>query len=83
MARPFRWSRLFWTYLVPVVPLMVLFDGVVSCLRVYTPDEMLAMARDVASDSYEWDAGHEKPAGAPLPVPFLIGVPRVVDAIGS
>lgn len=26
--RPFRWSRLFWTYLVPVVPLFVLWDGV-------------------------------------------------------
>ena len=43
-VRPFRWSRLFWTYLVPVLPPPILFDGVVSCLRVYTPEEMLAMA---------------------------------------
>src|ERR1700693_6220026 len=33
--RPFRWSRLFWTYLVPIIPLVLLFDGVVSCLRTY------------------------------------------------
>jgi hypothetical protein len=74
--RPFRWSRLFWTYLVPVIPLAVLFDGVVSCLRVYTPEEMLAMGREVGGDGYEWEAGLERPAGSPIPIPYLIGVPR-------
>jgi hypothetical protein len=46
VIRPFRWSRLFWTYLVPVLPLAILHDGVVSVLRVYTPDDMLAMRPD-------------------------------------
>jgi hypothetical protein len=45
MIRPFRWSRLFWTYLVPAVPFLVLFDGVVSCLRTYTPDELRELTR--------------------------------------
>lgn len=76
VIRPFRWSRLFWTYLVPVIPAAILFDGVVSCLRVYTPEEMLAMARDVGGDQYEWEAGLERPAGSPVPIPYLIGVPR-------
>jgi hypothetical protein len=74
--RPFRWSRLLWTYLLPVLPLAILFDGVVSCLRVYTPDEMLAMGREVGGDEYEWEAGFERPAGSPLPIPYLIGMPR-------
>ena len=74
-VRPFRWSRLLWTYLVPVLPLAILFDGVVSCLRAYTPEEMLAMGREVGS-GYEWEAGFERPAGSPLPIPYLIGVPR-------
>jgi hypothetical protein len=75
-VRPFRWSRLFWTYLVPVLPLAILFDGVVSCLRVYTPDEKLAMGREVGGDEYEWEAGFERPPGSPLPIPYLVGVPR-------
>ncbi len=74
--RPFRWSRLFWTYLVPVIPAAVLFDGVVSCLRTYTPDEMLAMAREVGSEGYEWECGVEHPPGSPIPIPYLIGVPH-------
>ena len=74
--RPFRWSRLFWSYLVPVLPLAILFDGVVSTLRVYTPEEMLAMGQKVGGNEYEWEAGVERPAGSPIPIPYLIGVPR-------
>ena len=38
--RPFRWSRLFFTYLIPIVPFVVLWDGIVSALRTYTVEEM-------------------------------------------
>ena len=38
--RPFRWSRLLWTYLIPIIPVVLLFDGVVSCLRTYRPQEL-------------------------------------------
>src|SRR5262249_61475514 len=37
--RPFSWGRLFWTYVVPLVPLTCWWDGVVSQLRAYTPAE--------------------------------------------
>ena len=39
-------------------------------------DEMLAMGKEVGGDEYEWEAGHERPSGSPLPIPYLIGVPR-------
>jgi hypothetical protein len=45
LVRPFRWSRLLWTYLLPVMPFVVLFDGIVSRLRTYSPDELRAGAR--------------------------------------
>ena len=74
--RPFRWSRLFWTYLIPVVPLMVLFDGIVSCLRTYSTGELLAMARDAGGD-YAWEAGREPIGrGGPIGVTYLVGLPR-------
>ena len=74
--RPFRWSRLFWTYLVPVIPAAILFDGMVSCLRIYTPEEMVAMGQDVGGGEYDWQSGLECLAGSPIPIPYLIGVPR-------
>lgn len=76
--KPFRWSRLFWTYVIPVVPLAVLFDGVVSCLRTYTPEELMALVSRVPdADSYHWEAGVDRIGPLPVGVTYLIGYPRV------
>jgi hypothetical protein len=74
--RPFRWSRLFWTYLVPLVPLIVLFDGIVSCLRTYTPEELRSMVRDLGETEYEWEIGREPVPHSPSGVTYLIGWPH-------
>lgn len=74
--RPFRWSRLFWTYVVPVVPLAVMFDGIVSCLRTYTPEELLDLAAGVpGAASYRWEAGVDRLGALPVGVTYLIGYP--------
>jgi hypothetical protein len=77
--RPFRWSRLFWTYVIPLVPLLVMFDGVVSCLRAYRPEELLALTRELGDVGYEWEAGIEA-GGGPIPVTYLIGKPAELTA---
>jgi hypothetical protein len=70
-VRPFRLSRLLLTYLVPAIPALVAWDGTISGLRAYTPDEVLAIARAVpGGDAYSWSAGTE---GRAL---YLTGVPR-------
>jgi hypothetical protein len=46
LIRPFRWSRLLCTYVVPIIPLVLLFDGVVSCLRTYQPQELREMVKN-------------------------------------
>jgi hypothetical protein len=73
-VRPFRWSRLLWTYAVPAVPLVLLFDGIVSCLRSYHPDELLRMARSLGSADYNWEAGRMA-GGAGTSITYLIGSP--------
>jgi hypothetical protein len=58
LLRPFRFSRVFFTYVVPAIPLLVAWDGTVSALRAYTPEELLELARSVPDgDRYAWDAG--------------------------
>ena len=74
--RPFRWSRLFWTYVLPVVPTAMTFDGIVSCLRIYSPGELEAMANEVDAGTFVWEAGVDYPPGSMFPIPYLIGVPR-------
>jgi hypothetical protein len=69
--RPFRWSRLLWTYLIPIIPLVLLFDGVVSCLRTYRPQELREIVGKLTSCQYRWEIGEL--AGRRAPVTYLIG----------
>ncbi len=78
--RPFRWSRLFWTYLIPVLPLAILFDGVVSYLRAYTPEELLAMAHEVEPTAYRWQAGYQTAPKLPGRMTYLTGIPFLKSA---
>jgi hypothetical protein len=75
LIRPFRWSRLFWTYLVPIIPLVLLFDGVVSCLRTYRPQELREIISELSGIEYQWEMGvHSSGSGRP-PITYLIGHP--------
>jgi len=71
-VRPFKWSRLLWIYLVPVVPFVLFFDGIVSCLRTYSPQELRELTGQLAADGYRWDIGVDKKFGR-APVTYLIG----------
>lgn len=71
--KPFKWSRLFLTYIIPVVPLALLWDGIVSMLRIYKPEEMLALAGEINSKNYKWNAGKIK--YGPGKIIYLTGIP--------
>jgi hypothetical protein len=73
--RPFRWSRLLLTYLIPLIPLTVLWDGIVSCFRTRTPQELLALTGSFPQ--YEWKAGYARAQGSWLSPVYLIGRPKM------
>ena len=73
--RPFRWSWLFWTWLVPVMPLFVLWDGIVSWLRIYSVEELREMVADIDAPGYSWDIGTIQLGNAPAHATYLIGSP--------
>jgi len=73
--RPFKLSRLLFTYLIPIVPLFVLWDGVVSVLRTYTPEEMQDMTKQLkGNEQYHWEIGTTKEKG--ILVQYLLGYPK-------
>ena len=73
--RPFRWSRLLWTYLIAAVPFINAFDGFVSCLRFYSVEELRSLTVGFTSSDYTWSAGTVDGKRVPMPVTYLIGVP--------
>lgn len=74
--RPFRWSRLLYTYALPIIPLVLLFDGLVSCLRTYQPRELRELIEGVAAPEYRWEAGEQSGTFGGLPITYLVGYPR-------
>jgi hypothetical protein len=74
-VRPFKVSHLLWTYLVPLAPMTGAWDGVVSCLRTYSPAELLALAGEVDGGEYKWRSGRVRAFGA-CRVTYLVGWPR-------
>ena len=73
--RPFRWDRMLFTYLPPLVPLLCWWDGTVSQLRAYSAGEMQDLAASLGNVGYEWSAGRVKQQGAAPHVTYLIGIP--------
>jgi len=71
--RPFRISRLFWTYILPVIPFVLFFDGVVSCLRAYTPGQLADMTSSLHADRYTWDIGEDR--HGIYTVTYVVGYP--------
>ncbi len=74
--RPFRWSRLVFTYLVPLIPLGVLWDGTASLFRLYPPADLRRLAREAdPGNRYDWTCGVQA-AGFARSVTYLVGVPK-------
>lgn len=71
--RPFLWRRLFWTYLIPAVPFTCLWDGIVSQLRAYTPDELRGLCE--GSAPMRWDVGQIPIAKGSGRLTYLLGFP--------
>jgi hypothetical protein len=58
-----------------VVPLVSLFDGLVSCLRTYSVQELRELTEGLGTNDYQWDIGELKCTAGPIPITYLIGLP--------
>lgn len=75
LLRPLRLSRLLLTYALPAIPALVLFDGLVSCMRVYSPEELETLVAGLGETGYDWEIGQAQ-GWTPARLTYLIGVPR-------
>lgn len=76
--RPFRWSRILWTYLLPAVPFTLFIDGVLSCARAYSLDDLRELTDGLGGNEYRWDIGEQR--GGRIGITYLIGRPVRVFA---
>ena len=74
-VRPRRLSRFVFTYLVPVLPIAIGWDGLVSCLRTYSVPELQALVADLGGEDYRWEARRIRLPGAVMAMSVLVGEP--------
>jgi hypothetical protein len=73
--RPFKLGRILFTYLIPLVPLFALWDGIVSCLRTYSVNEMQELVHSLnGSEKFQWDIN--KVRSGPGVILYLLGTPK-------
>ena len=72
--KPFKFSRIFFTYIIPLIPLTTVWDGCISILRLYNPDELLSLANEIGDNNYQWESGKVKNKFG-MRVTYLIGYP--------
>ncbi|MHA7832094.1 MAG: hypothetical protein ACX93O_13440 [Flagellimonas sp.] len=59
--KPFKLGRLLFTYIIPIVPILVLWDGIVSSLRTYSVKEMKELVNSLKdSKTYNWEINKVK-----------------------
>lgn len=80
VIRPVKIPRLIFTYVIPVIPLMLWWDGLVSVIRTYTEKELMRIIKKAdPDDTFEW---HTIKAIYGLPKVFaMVGYPRHAKAI--
>ncbi|WP_150046398.1 hypothetical protein [Methylomonas rhizoryzae] len=76
--RPFKISHIILTYLLPIIPLVVMFDGIISCLRTYTVDELNGFVNVLRNNSYHWESGVMRFRFLPIGITYLIGTPQSI-----
>jgi len=70
--KPFKWSRIFFTYIIPAIPFFTMWDGLVSVLRTYSVDEMKEMTESIDVKGYKWEIGKIKNERGPSLL-YLLG----------
>ncbi len=56
-VKPFRISRIIFTYLIPILPIVIIIDGCISLLKLYNPSDLLELTASLNTKNYEWKAG--------------------------
>lgn len=74
--RPVRWEVLPFIYLIPIIPLYIMWDGIASILRTYSEDELKEIVKSLHNtDTYHWEIGSIK--NGPMPINYLYGHKKV------
>jgi hypothetical protein len=65
----------FFTFFIPILPFMLGWDNVISCIRSYSPDELKEFTDQLSSDDYRWEIGQLYNSKLNIPYFYIMGYP--------
>lgn len=72
LIKPFKFGRIIFTYLIPIIPLLICWDGVVSVLRTYSIKELNGLVSNLNNkEDYIWKI--DKVKSGPSMINYLLG----------
>lgn len=75
LIRPLTFKQLLFTYVIPVLPVIIAWDGAASNARTYSEDDLRIILRDFSSPEYEWKIETLRKPGYPSGLLTLLGLP--------
>lgn len=76
LVSPFSWRRLFWTYIIPAVPLLMMIDGFISHLKSYSAAEFRRIVAETDAPGYKFECGRKRILMQTCPITWFIGYPE-------
>ncbi|HCE45134.1 MAG TPA: hypothetical protein DET40_16455 [Lentisphaeria bacterium] len=74
LIRPFSWHQLFFIYIIPAIPFLVMVDGFISRLRSYNCLELSEIIKTLDSfQDYHWESGKFNSLMGLCSVRYIIG----------
>jgi hypothetical protein len=76
LVKKVTFEKLFWTYVIPVVPLAGTWDAFASNVRAYSPQDLKELVASVESPNFVWEIGQLAHPKAKIPITYLLGYPE-------
>lgn len=75
--KPRRLPWFAFTYLIPLVPLLILWDGTVSCFRVYSTSELQELVKSIPGhEKFHWEITQKRLPYLVAKATILLGYPK-------
>ena len=75
-VRPISFRRLFWIYVIPVIPWVMAYDAIVSYLTTYSPEDLQELVKGIDAKGYAWKIKQVSSAMRHIRITYLIGIPH-------
>ncbi|MBK9592722.1 MAG: hypothetical protein IPO32_14915 [Crocinitomicaceae bacterium] len=74
-VKPFRVTRLIFTYLIPVLPIVTMLDGFLALFKLYNPNDLNELVSEIPENNYTWKSA-KADNGRGGKIMYLIGWPE-------